>query len=116
MPKQAAALKPTEIFANSPAVIEDTVLTIFNQCGGDCVSFFGGYIKTPEGLVPLFSVYVYGKDYKLKTIYTIDPNVVCVDYSHAGCSKYLTTKSGKFSVSKGAKITPEKKEGIEAEL
>lgn len=40
MPKQAAALKPTEIFANSPAVIEDTVLTIFNQCGGGIVLAF----------------------------------------------------------------------------
>ena len=55
--KPVVRIKPTRISLENPLIISDAVSDIMDVCGGDCFGFGYPYRKTPEGIIPLFSVY-----------------------------------------------------------
>jgi hypothetical protein len=82
-------IKPTRITLDHPVIIGNAIEDIMKVCGGDSFGFGYAYRPTSKGEVPLFSVYstTKGKDYNTsRTIYNIDPMVVCTEYCHTESS------------------------------
>ena len=123
MPEKKPYKNWTEIVLDNPIVIGEGVNIIMEWCGGDSFGFRYAMRETPEGTVPLFSVYHtehIEKDESGKplpewlrhgvsrTQYNIDPDIVCTSYHDA--------KTNRFWVSPSAELSDEIVEELKAEL
>ena len=110
-PQPAERRTPTKITLDHPVIIGDAVEAIMRLCGGDCFGFGYAYRPTPQGDIPLFSVYKTIKGERsdtCNTIYNIDPNVVCTEYMYS--------VSQEFTISSSANFPPEGVAAFEREL
>lgn len=89
----------TKITLDHPVIIGDAIKAIMRLCGGDCFGWGYVYRQTREGIVPIVSVYKTTKGEGCdtsRTIYNIDPNVVCTDYTSSTSQEFTISACANF--------------------